>query len=268
VKPALSALPSSIRRLAGPLAEQPGGGWRRYPLFRGSTAALDSMSCHAAVLSPGYSPHPPHAHDDEELLMILDGEADLLIADKPEYDGASPVRVKAGDFSYYPTGQHHTIRNSSDAPVTYMMFRWHGTPQMTPEARLQPTLFRAPPPVVKPTGRTFGIRTVFSAPTRWLRKLHCHVSRLEVGAGYAAHADPYDVAMLIRSGKVRTLGQDVGPGDLIYCSAGEMHGMRNIGNEPAHYIVFEFHGRLVPHLAEAAGGALSHSRQRLLSPAQ
>jgi len=29
---------------------------------------------------------------------------------------------------------------------------------------------------------------------------------------------------------------------LIYYPKGELHGMRNAGDEPAHYIVFEFHG--------------------------
>jgi quercetin dioxygenase-like cupin family protein len=83
----------------------------------------------------------------------------------------------------------------------------------------------------------------------WLRKLTCHMSRLEPGAGYAAHADPYDVAILLHLGTVQTLHREVGPGGLIYCSAGELHGMRNIGSEPAHYIVFEFHGRPLRHAA-------------------
>jgi mannose-6-phosphate isomerase-like protein (cupin superfamily) len=241
--PVVPALPSSIRVLNLPLAEDASVGWKRYPLFRGSTAALDSMSCHAAVLSAGYSPHQPHAHADEELLIILAGEANLLTAEGDSYERARAFRVKAGDFSYYPPGQHHTIRNPANSPVTYMMFRWRSAAETPTANRLRPTLFRAPPPVDAQPGRGFAVRSVFSSPTRWLRKLHCHMSRLEPGAGYAPHIDPYDVAILIQSGRVRTLGRDVGPGTLVYCSAGELHGMRNIGNEPAHYIVFEFHGR-------------------------
>ncbi|HYX45368.1 MAG TPA: cupin domain-containing protein [Sphingomicrobium sp.] len=256
--PAQVILPlrSSIRKLGLPLAEA-WEGWRRFPLLRGSTAALDFMSCHAAILSAGYSPHPPHAHADEELLMVLAGEADLLIADGPSYDRARPVRAKAGDFAYYPPGQHHTIRNPGTSPVAYMMFRWRTGRKIPKPTQLGTTLFRAPPPAAARSERAFVTRSVFSAPTTWLRKLTCHVSRLEPGAGYAAHADPYDVAILVRSGRVRTLCREVGAGGLVYCSAGELHGMRNIGDEPAHYIVFEFHGREVSLSAAppAAAGA-------------
>ena len=264
LSPEIPVLPSSVRRLHLPLPEHPEGGWRRYPLFRGSTAALDSMSCHAAVLSSGYSPHPPHTHADEELLIVLAGEADLLVAKGPSYEGARPLHVKAGDFAYYPPGQHHTIRNSGPSPVTYMMFRWRLGGDTPKPKRLGATLFRAPVPVDAQPRRGFATRPVFTAPTRWLRRLHCHMTRLEAGAGYAAHADPYDVAILVQSGRVRTLGQELGPGGLVYCSAGELHGMRNVGNEPAHYIVFEFHGRPLPPIASPSNAELPRGR----APAQ
>ena len=38
------------------------------------------MGCHVSVLSPGRCPHPPHSHVEEELLIILDGEANVEIA--------------------------------------------------------------------------------------------------------------------------------------------------------------------------------------------
>ena len=241
----LAPLASSIRELDLPLAGRPDGGWRPYPLFSGSTPVLQTLSCHAAVLSPGHSPHPPHAHQDEELLIVLGGEADLLIADRPSYDGARPVRVKAGDFAFYRALQHHTIRNPSDSPVTYLMFRWHGRVPAVGEKQLRSGIYRSPPSADAGNGRGFVTRQLFAGPTRWLGKLHCHSSRLEPGAGYAPHIDPYDVAIIVQSGRVKTLGRDFGPGAVIHYPKGEVHGMRNIGEEPARYIVFEFHGRNV-----------------------
>ena len=262
-------LPSSIREFKAPLAEAPRGGWKPYPIFRGSTPALDFMQCHAAVLSPGHSPHPPHAHADEELLIVLDGEADLLVAGRPEYEGAKAVAVKAGDFAYYPPGQHHTIRNLTDAPVTYMMFRWRHRGVASSGERMKARLFRAPPEP-ESNGRGFVTRKVFSSPTRWLRSLNSHMSRVEPGAGYAPHVDPYDVAILVKSGRVRTLGREVGPGTLVWCSAGDMHGMRNVGVEPATYLVFEFHGAplTVAQAAEARKAIKPGRQARSPAPAQ
>jgi quercetin dioxygenase-like cupin family protein len=85
-------------------------------------------------------------------------------------------------------------------------------------------------------------RVVFEDPTAYLGKLHAHVTDLQPGAGYPAHEDKYDVAILVFSGTVETLGKRVGPGGSIYYAAGEPHGMRNAGDQPARYLVFEFHG--------------------------
>ena len=75
-----------------------------------------------------------------------------------------------------------------------------------------------------------------------LSKLHCHVTELQPGAGYAPHADEHDVMIVVLSGIVETLGQTVTRNGAIYYSAGELHGMRNVGEELARYFVLEFHG--------------------------
>lgn len=243
---ALPRLGSTIRSLDHEAKADPAKSWQPFNLFCGRSAGLDFMSCHAAMLRPGFTPHVPHAHQDEELLIVLDGEAELLIADRPEVAGAQPIRVKAGDFAYYPAFQHHTIRNLADRPVHYLMFRWNRAEAEAPSGRLKALFVHDPTPAEAVAGRGFTMRTVFEGRTQWLRKLHCHSTRLEAGAGYAPHADAYDVAILVQSGRVRTLGREAGPGELIYYPAGEVHGMRNVGDEPAHYLVFEWHGAPVP----------------------
>ena len=246
---------STVRDLAALVRKEPITDWHPFPIFRGSTPALDLMSCHAAALNPGFSPHPPHAHGDEELLIILEGEAELLVAEKHEMLGARAIPVSAGDFAYYPAHQHHTIRNSADRPVRYLMFRWNRTKEQPAPACLETLIYRAPEPVEASTQRRFVVRPVFEGPTRWLRKLHCHMTRLEPGAGYAPHADPYDVAILVRSGELETVGRKVGAGGLVFYPAGEIHGMRNVGTEPAHYLVFEWHGAPVAVSSPTAGGS-------------
>jgi mannose-6-phosphate isomerase-like protein (cupin superfamily) len=237
-------LSTCVTLLNLPLEEQPGGGWRPYQLFGGSTRILDHMNCHASVLSAGCCPHPPHVHDEEELLVILDGEAELIIADRPFQDGARVERVGPGTFAYYPAHQHHTIRNPGPAPLTYMMFKWHVDAAKAPPEPIGTGIFHYAEPM--PEGAAGWItQPVMEGSTSWLGKLHSHASWLLPGAGYEAHVDAYDVAILTLSGRIETLGQEVLPNSVVYYAAGEKHGLRNVGHEPAHYLVFEFHSSAI-----------------------
>lgn len=235
---------SQISPIALPLDEQPGGGWRPYQLFGGPTPVVDYMNCHVSVLSAGHCPHPPHVHDEEELLIILDGEAELVISDGASAAGATIERVRPGSFAYYPAHQHHTIRNGGAAPVTYMMFKWRLAGAKPAADAIGAGVYRYGRKDEKAvTG--WEIEKVMEGPTEFLGKLHCHLSRLAPGAGYDAHIDGYDVAIIVLSGRVETLAREAGPCDVIYYPAGQKHGMRNVGNEPARYLVFEFHSSAI-----------------------
>ncbi len=233
-------LSTVVQALDLPLEEELGGGWKPYQLFGGVTPILSHMNCHTSVLSSGHCPHPPHAHHEEELLIILDGEAELIIADSNSWDGARVERVAKGAFAYYPAFQHHTIRNSSGQPLTYLMFKWHGQGARSSANAIGCGIFRYPDDVA---GDVSGwlVETVMEGPTGWLSQLHCRKSWLEVGAGYEPHVDAYDVAIIMLSGRIETLGRTVERHGVIYYAAGERHGIRSVGTEPARYLVFEFH---------------------------
>ena len=240
-KPMIS---TEISPIALPLGEEPGGGWRPYQLFGGSTPVVDHMNCHVSVLSGGHCPHPPHKHDDEELLIILDGEAELVISDEASVDGARIERVRPGSFAYYPAHQHHTIRNGGTPPVTYTMFKWRLAGAKPAPNALETGVFNFAWNGGKEVAG-WEIDKIMEGVTGLLGKLHCHVSRLAPGAGYEPHVDGYDVAIIVLSGRVETLGQEAGPFDVIYYAAGQEHGMRNVGSEPAQYLVFEFHSSAI-----------------------
>jgi quercetin dioxygenase-like cupin family protein len=104
------------------------------------------------------------------------------------------------------------------------------------------------------------MRVLFEGPTSFLGKLHAHVTELQPGGGYDAHADKYDVAIIVFSGTVETLGKTLGPGGSVYYAAGQRHGMRNVGKESAKYLVFEFHG---PNAGRKATRRKAAERQSL-----
>jgi mannose-6-phosphate isomerase-like protein (cupin superfamily) len=215
-------------------------GWKPTPLYRGTTAALRHIGCHASSLRPGHSPHPPHAHLDEEFLFILDGEADVIIAQSPEDPSPRAERLKAGDFVYYPPYQHHTIRAAGDNWASYLMYRWQGALRETP-APLPTAVYRLTPETEPAHGPAFSTRVLFEGPTVYLDKLHIHASRVERNGGYAPHADDYDVAILLLSGAVETLGRTIAAPAVVFYPAHAIHGLKGVSEEPARYYVVEFH---------------------------
>jgi mannose-6-phosphate isomerase-like protein (cupin superfamily) len=223
-----------------PLEEDRAAGWKPFPIFRGATRSLDFVSCHASVLSPGVSPHDLHAHIEEEILIVLAGEVDLVMLD--EDGSASRHCAVRGTCAYYPAFHPHTIENRSERLATYVMFKWSASEDASATAALTQRLCSMKDVPGAAVDRPLAWTLLFEGPTRHLQKLHCHVTTLQPGGGYDAHADAYDVAILAFEGEVETGGRRIGPNSVAFFAAGQPHDMRNVGRRPARYFVFELHG--------------------------
>lgn len=170
-----------------PLPEDTVRGWKPHHLFRGRTPSLDFLSCHASVLSGGHSPHLPHAHPEEEVLIVLDGAAELVTNDRPKMEGAHFERLQAESFVYYPPHQHHTIRNSGSAPITYLMFKWRAGASRARQPLATSIFCHAD--VTPDKQKPIWERRLFEGPTRNLHKLSSHVTVVQPGATYEPHVD-------------------------------------------------------------------------------
>lgn len=239
----LPRLRSQITSLDLPLATDGDSGWRPYPLFKGHCRRIGRISCHASVLTRGQCPHPPHRHKEEEILLLLRGEVDITLPDHPSANGTHTRRLKPGDVVYYPAFFAHTLRTVSDQPANYIMFKWHDRQHWSNDSLPFIHVGRQDLLRKAQTADGFAPRTIFEGRTQCLRRLQCHVSTLTPHAGYPAHRDRYNVAIVVLEGEVETLGQCVGPHGVIFYAAGEPHGMHNPGETTARYIVFELEGR-------------------------
>jgi quercetin dioxygenase-like cupin family protein len=236
-------LTSRVYPLRVPLPPDEEKGWKPYPIFKGPTKGMHELSCHVSVLIKGHCPHPPHAHKEEELLLLLTGEVDIIFQGAQTFDGNQWRRLQPGQFAYYPSGFAHTLQTTSEDPANYLMFKWHAESKKNDSALafgLFDTFDATNNPEVE---QGFSTRLLFEGSTDCLRKLHCHTSALAPGAGYDPHIDDYDVAIVILEGEVETLDERVGPHGVINYAAGEPHGIRNPMEAKARYVVFEFHGR-------------------------
>src|SRR3990172_10506397 len=95
-------LTSRVYPLRLPLIPDEEKGWKRYPIFDGFTADPRTLSCHVSVLTQHRCPHPPHRHDEEEILLLLAGEVDLILPDMQPPNGEPRKRLRRGEFVYYP----------------------------------------------------------------------------------------------------------------------------------------------------------------------
>jgi quercetin dioxygenase-like cupin family protein len=252
-------------RIPQPLDE--GQSWKPYPTFNCSTSKLRTLTCHTSVLDHDCSPHPPHTHDEEELLLLLGGEVDVIIPDGPQSN--SGARITPGWLAYYPFGFAHSLQTTSPEPANYLMLKWSSEavhdhdPALLGHGLFDVLAVEGPPTRT----REVSARLLFEGPTRYLRKLRCHVSTLAPGAGYEPHIDAHEVVIVVLEGRVETLEQRVEPHGVIFYRSGEAHGMHNPGDVTAKYVVFEFHGRSTPPKSESAAFAASSSPNVSPAPA-
>ncbi len=214
--------------------------------FLGRTDHVDSVECHYSVLMPGASPHPPHAHLEEEILVVMSGAAELVVQ-SPVKPGAMEIfPAPAGTAIYYPSFQPHTIRNASSAPVIYAMLRW-ASESVGAVERLIPCLVQAQWLQRGDPSRPISMGPLFEGPTAFLGMLHAHTTRIEPGGGYEAHRDSHDVAIFLLTGEIAILGHRITAPAISFIPAGYPHDMSNVGPDPARYLVWEFHRDVTPN---------------------
>jgi XRE family transcriptional regulator, regulator of sulfur utilization len=93
------------------------------------TATLENLEVHITTLNPGKSPHPPHRHPNEEMLIIRQGTLEAFI-------NGEWKRVGPGSVIFFASNQLHGVRNVGDDQAIYHVVNWKtaATPAATPDA--------------------------------------------------------------------------------------------------------------------------------------
>lgn len=88
-------------------------------VMSGETHSGFPIEMHITELGPGQSPHPPHKHVHEELLMLQSGTLDATIL-------GQTTRVTAGSVVYLASNDEHGWRNPGPAPAQYFVISLGG----------------------------------------------------------------------------------------------------------------------------------------------
>ena len=97
------------------LDRQPFGDLRIY--FDGPTDQLKAMTAGSLLLKPGMTPHAPHQHPEEEIMVVTEGTGEISV------DGKI-TRVAPGSMMYCAAGKLHGIVNTGGSPLLFYFFKW------------------------------------------------------------------------------------------------------------------------------------------------
>lgn len=89
----------------------------RRAVFDSPTPTLAQFECHITTLNPGESPHPPHHHADEELMIIKEGTLEALQGDRTNL-------VTAGGIIFEASNEVHGLRNVGTNQATYFVLKY------------------------------------------------------------------------------------------------------------------------------------------------
>jgi quercetin dioxygenase-like cupin family protein len=89
----------------------------RRTVFAAPTATLDELEYHTTTLKPGGSPHPPHTHKNEELIIVKAGAVEAWV--NGEWKPAP-----TGSLIFFASMVPHTVRNTGTVPATYHVINW------------------------------------------------------------------------------------------------------------------------------------------------
>jgi quercetin dioxygenase-like cupin family protein len=99
-------------------------------VFRAPTLTLDELEYHITTLNPGESPHAPHTHFNEEVIIVKEGAVEAYV--NGEWKPAS-----TGSLMFFASNVPHTVRNVGSVPATYHVVNWKspGTTEKGTEAK-------------------------------------------------------------------------------------------------------------------------------------
>jgi mannose-6-phosphate isomerase-like protein (cupin superfamily) len=84
---------------------------------QGETPGCSSFVTGRFIIDPGKSPHAPHVHEDEEVLIVESGHGEIIC-------GGKTTPVGPGSVMYSTPNVAHGINNTGKEPLTFYFVKW------------------------------------------------------------------------------------------------------------------------------------------------
>ena len=96
--------------------------------FDANTATLQQLECHVTTLNPGETPHAPHQHPEEELLIVKQGVLESM-------QNGVTNRVEAGGLIFEASNERHGLRNVGTNQAVYYVIKFYPHDLPKPQAK-------------------------------------------------------------------------------------------------------------------------------------
>ncbi|GAB3507803.1 cupin domain-containing protein [Emticicia fontis] len=210
------------------------------PLVEGNSVAFKHIKIHATTVYPHQSPHPGHQHEEEEMIIVKEGELTVTIAGKKQTLGT-------GSVALINSGEEHGFENKGNTNATYYVMRY--------ESREPKNVERG-----KQAGGSFminwkdvafqahdkgGIRKFFDKPTSMANRFEMHVTTLKEGMeSHPPHTHKAAEILLpidnIAEEHIAGTWIKADIGDIIFLESNVPHAIRNISKGTVTYFAFQF----------------------------
>lgn len=187
------------------------------------------------VLTNGDVAHELHADDDGEIVILLEGRLDLVLAERR-------LSMIPGSFYYNPPHVMHTVQSVGAKPAVFLALRFGLEFMSQPIAQI--TTIMHDPSFIQAWADGPGAqrqRLVEGHRLACGGRLSVDRVRIAPYSGYSLHTHDHDVLYVLLKGALHGLGHITPAPALIYYPSGAVHGVSSESPESLDMLVFEFH---------------------------
>jgi XRE family transcriptional regulator, regulator of sulfur utilization len=108
-------------------------------VLRAPTATLDELEIHVTALPPGQTTHPPHTHQNEEIIVVREGTLEA-------FQNGKTTRVGPGSLLFMGSNEPHNVTNvGSTTTAVYHVINWASPGTLRARPAASPKAPAAPP---------------------------------------------------------------------------------------------------------------------------
>jgi quercetin dioxygenase-like cupin family protein len=89
----------------------------RRQVFDAPTPTVSRLECHVSTLNPGQTPHAPHKHVEEEIMILTEGTLEVMQNDQTN-------RLETGGIIFCASNELHAMRNIGSTPAKYYVLKY------------------------------------------------------------------------------------------------------------------------------------------------